>query len=540
MAMRNVSIPNRRARAAAHGLQTRRAPLAVAIALSALCTGVATLRADDASRPAHPDQLVFQPLRFDAPKAADYRVKIGGGIVAYVVPDRSNPIVNVTVLMRIGPDLDPPGKEGLAETALYLMTRSGTKTHSVKDIEDHIGALGAQMGSGIGGGFGGRGGGGGGGGLGIGPTEASASINLLSKDVDEGLAILGECLRAPGWDLARLQLRKDQARQDMKQRNDDSAGIEQREWGVLLRGEDHWSNHWATAQSLAAITADDLASFHHRYVGPQNFILAVSGDFDRAEMVKKLEKAFAAWPQPGERPGPPPAPKSASTPGWFLIDKDVNQCRASIGLPAIDRYDPQWAATSLMNDILGGGGFSSRLVNRIRSDEGLAYSVRSSLEGGTYYKDPWRAAFQTKVRSTAYAAQIAFQEITRMRDTVVSNDELQSSKDKFIEAFPSRFETAASIAGVLAVDELTGRAVRDPKFYAEFRDRIRAVTAAQVQAAAQRLLDPSKMTVLLVGNAKDILAGDPKYPVTIQKLAGGEPKRLPLRDPLTMKVALTP
>jgi len=212
----------------------------------------------------------------------------------------------------------------------------------------------------------------------------------------------------------------------------------------------------------------------------------------------------------------------------------------SIGLPAIDRYDPEWARAQVMNDILGGGGFSSRLVNRIRSDEGLAYSVRSSLEGGTYYRDAWRASFQTKVRSTAYAIQIAMQEIERMRDTAPAADEIESSKNKFVEAFPTRFETAGQIATTLANEEVTGRYQRDPKFYAEYRDRIRGVTAAQVQAEARRLLDPTKMTYLVVGNASDIEQGDPKHDVSIVKLAGGEPKRLPLRDPLTMKATPTP
>src|SRR5262249_46067918 len=147
----------------------------------------------DTAKPERPDQLVFQPLKFDPPAAADYRVKLGSGVIAYLVPDRSIPLVTVSVQMRIGADLDPEGKEGLAATTMYLLTRSGTKARSADDIEARIGALGAQMSSQIGFGFG-RGGGGPGGGGQEFATEASASINLLSKDVDEGLAILVECM----------------------------------------------------------------------------------------------------------------------------------------------------------------------------------------------------------------------------------------------------------------------------------------------------------------------------------------------------------
>jgi zinc protease len=193
-----------------------------------------------------------------------------------------------------------------------------------------------------------------------------------------------------------------------------------------------------------------------------------------------------------------------------------------------------------MNDILGGGGFSSRLVNRIRSDEGLAYSVRSSLEGGVWFKGPWRTQFQSKVRSVAYASQIAMTEITRMRDTEVSAEELELTKNKFIESLPAQFETATAIAWALAIEELTGRWQKDPNYFAELNARVSAITAADVQRVAKRLLDPSKMTVLLVGHASDMMLGDPKHDASITTLAGGEPRRLPLRDPMTMKAMPVP
>jgi zinc protease len=186
-----------------------------------------------------------------------------------------------------------------------------------------------------------------------------------------------------------------------------------------------------------------------------------------------------------------------------------------------------------MNFVLGGGGFTSRLVNRIRSDEGLAYSVGSRFEGGFYYPDPWRVVFQTKARSTAYALQIALDEIARMRDSLVTAGELATAKNSFIEGFPARFPTAAAIAGGLAAEELTGRYQKDPGFFAQFPSRVAAVTLADVQRVARRLLDPAKLTVLMVGSGQEIALGDGKHDVTVAQLAGGEPKPLALRDPLT-------
>jgi len=498
-----------------------------ALALLAACAAAAPAQ----EIVSHPDQLQFPSYTYVPPQASKYRVKLANGMIAYLVPDRSTPLVTVSVLMRLGPQLDPSGKEGLAAMCANLLTRSGTATMTAEQVETKVAGLGAQLESNVGGG----GGGFFGGGIPIGPSEGRATVNLLSKDVDEGLALLTSCLKTAAFQADRVKLYKDQALQRMKRRNDESGDIEEREWSALLRGDDHWSNRWSTKASIEGLTVDDLKAFQKRYVGPKNFLLAVSGDFDRGTMVKKLEAAFAKWPTPGEKPGLPPAPDKPAQAGWYMVEKDVNQGRVSIGLPSLDRYDPDWAAARVMNDILGGGGFTSRLVNRIRSDEGLAYSVNSRIEGGTYYPEPWRLVFQSKVRSVAYATEIALGEIGKIRDSLVTPTELTASRNKFVESLPVQFETASAIAGTLAAEELTGRYDKDPAYYADYAKRLNAVTAADVQRVAKRLLDPSKMTVLMVGQTGEMMKGDDKHPASIEKMAGGDPKRLPLRDPLTMK-----
>jgi zinc protease len=503
-----------------------RAPLG-ALALLGACA----LAASAQEIVSHPDQLQFPSYTYMAPQASKYRVKLSNGMIAYLVPDRGTPLVTVNVLMRLGPQLDPPGKEGTAAMCANLLTRSGTPTMTAEQVETKVASLGAQLDSNVGAG----GGGFFGGGVPIGPSEGRATVNLLSKAVDEGLALLTACLKGAAFQADRVKLYKDQALQNMKRRNDESGDIEEREWSVLLRGDDHWSNHWSTKASLDGITVDDLKVFQKRYVGPKNFILAVSGDFDRAAMTKKLEAAFAKWPTTGEKPAAPQAPDKPAQAGFYMVEKDVNQGRVSIGLPSLDRYDPDWAAARVMNDILGGGGFTSRLVNRIRSDEGLAYSVNSRIEGGTYYAEPWRLVFQSKVRSVAFATEIAMGEIQKMRDSLVTPTELEASRNKFVESLPVQFETASAIASTLAVEELTGRYDKDPAYFADYAKRLNAVSATDVERVAKRLLDPTKMTVLMVGQTGEMMKGDDKHPASITKLAGGDPKRLPLRDPLTMK-----
>jgi predicted Zn-dependent peptidase len=501
-------------------------------ALLALAAAAAlTLPAGAADLPPRPDQLKYPPLNYAAPKAADYRVTLPGGMVAYLVPDRDLPLVTVHVLMRIGAGPRPAGQGGSRRDE-PAHPRRHHHAHRHPD-QDRVAFPVAQLESSTGGAGGGPFGAGG---APIGGSESRATLNLLSKDIDEGLALLTDCLRNPAFQDDRLSLRKDQLLQSMKQRNDESSAIEEREFGFLMRGDSHWSNRYTTESSIQGITRADMQAMHKRYVGPKNFILAVSGDFDRATMVKNLEKAFAKWPVPGERPGPPAAPAAAATAGWFMVDKAVNQGRVSVGIRGIQRDDPDLYPMRVMNDILGGGGFTSRLVNRIRSDEGLAYQVNSRLGEGVYYAEPWRMVFQSKVRSVPYAMQIALVEINRMRDSLVTPDELETSRNGFFEAFPTQFATAGAIAGQLAADEVTGRYAKNPKYWAEYRDKIRAVTAQDVQRVAKKLLDPAKMTFLMVGDTKEITLGDPKHAdATIARLAGGDARHLPLRDPMTMK-----
>ncbi len=272
---------------------TLKFPSPVRVVTLALAALAALVGPATAQGPEHPSKLQYPAFRYVPPKAASYRVKLSNGMVAYLVPDRSTPLVNVAVLMRLGPQLDPVGKEGLAAMCANLLTRSGTATRSAEQVESRVASLGATLESGLGGG-GGRFMGGGG--LPLGGTEGRATVNVLSKDLDEGLALLTESLRGAAFQADRVKLLKDQLLQNMKRRNDESAEIEDREWSALLRGEDHWTNRWTTQASLDAITVDDLKAFQKRYVGPANFILAVSGDFDRASMVRKLEQAFANSP----------------------------------------------------------------------------------------------------------------------------------------------------------------------------------------------------------------------------------------------------
>jgi zinc protease len=467
--------------------------------------------------PGRPEKLVYPPLVYEPPSPAQFRVALKSGPVAYVIPDRELPLVNIAVYVRTGEYLEPEDKTSLASLTGYLLARGGTASRTAEELEERLAFLAAQLNSGVA------------------ETQGSVGLNLLSKDLDEGLGILREVLTAPRFQEDKLALRKKQLIQAMKMRNDDSSSIEGREASYLAYGESFWANHEPTLASVEAVTRDDLAAFHRKWFYPANFIVAASGDFDRDEMIAKLEKLFADWPFKGEKPGPIPTNTQFAQAGAYIVDKDVNQGRVRMMLPGIMRDNPDYYPVMVMNDILGGGGFTSRLVNRVRSDEGLAYSAGSSFPGGIYYPLTFTASFQSKSRTVPFAISIILEEIKRMTEEMVSDLELTTSKRGFIDRFPRTFSTKAQTASIFASDEFTGRFAKDPDFWKEHRGRVQEVTADDVLRVARKYLHPSECVILVVGQKDQILLGHPDHPVKLADLSGGKITELPLRDPLTMK-----
>jgi predicted Zn-dependent peptidase len=471
--------------------------------------------------PDRPEKLTYPPLVYEPPAPEKFRVALKSGPVAYVVPDRELPLVNIVVYAHAGSYLEPAGKEGLADLAGYLLVRGGTKSKTAEALEERLAFLAAELNSGIG------------------EDQGSVSLNLLAKDLDEGLAILREVLAAPRFQDDKIALRKQQMLQAMKERNDESAAIEEREHGFLAFGADFWANHYSTAASVDSITRADLERFHQRWFHPADFVVAASGDFDREQMLAKLEALFADWPFKGEASPAVPTNTTFAATGAYLVNKDVNQGRVAMMLPGILRDDPDYFAVVIMNDILGGGGFTSRIMNRVRSDEGLAYDAHSSFPGGVYYPRTFTAGFQSKSRTVAYAASIVLNEMKKIAAAPVTESELTVSKRGFVDRFPRTFATKAQVANAFAQDELTGRYARQPDYWRTYRSRLQAINQDDVLRVARKYLTPDKLVILVVGQKDQILLGYPDHAVKLTDLVQGPLKDLPLRDPMTMK-ALSP
>jgi predicted Zn-dependent peptidase len=198
--------------------------------------------------------------------------------------------------------------------------------------------------------------------------------------------------------------------------------------------------------------------------------------------------------------------------------------------PGIQRDNPDAIALRIMNDILGGGGFTSRVTNRVRSDEGLAYTAMTRLQPQVWYRGLFFGFFQSKNRTVALAAKLIFEEIERIKTEPVTQEELDVAKNALIEGFPQRFASKRSMLGQFVSDELTGRAA---DHWRTWRDRVAKVDAAAVQRVANEYLDTDSMSILVVGDWDAIEGGDLEGRASMNEFFGGEVEHLPMLDPLT-------
>ncbi len=468
--------------------------------------------------PAHPRELEFGPLDFEVPDAKEFRHTLSNGIPVYVVEDHSLPLVTISVTLRSGSFLEPPHKIGLASLTGSMLREGGTESLTAEEFDERVDFIAANMGS-----F-------------IDDTSGGGSMDCLSWVLDDALELFFDMLRRPRFQQDRLDVEKSSIIEGLRQRNDDARSIFGREWLWLLYGQDHFSTRLPTQASIEKITRQDLLDFHLRAFQADHLVIAVAGDVDPESIMEKLEKQVAGWgAATASIPWPPPILSHKPKPGLYHVEKDVPQGRVGIGhmgIQLVDWKNPDLAPILVMNDILGGGGFTSRITKRVRSDEGLAYSAYSVFGMSQHWPGVFRIGFQSKSATVAYAAKLALQEVRRIQTEPVTPQELGTSKNSFIDVFPRRFESAVSVATLFAADEFLGRG---HDYWDTYQNRLAGVTADDVLRIAKTYLHPERIVFLVIGRWAEIEPGDAEGKASMKEFFDGKVSHLPLRDPLTLE-----
>lgn len=409
---------------------------------------------------------------------------LDNGLVVYLSEDRALPLVRLDLTFRGGERYESDAEWGVASFAGGQMRDGGTEKMKPEALDDRLAFLAASISTSMG------------------DETGSASLDVLTKDFDEGLSLFSEVVLRPGFDEERFQLSKQRRVFQIEHRNDNPGQIVRREFDKLLYGEKHPRGREMTVRQVEAITRDHLAKAHKRFVRPNQSVLVAVGDFSSKEMLEKIRTAFGGWEKGEPLPPLPAAVDFTPKPGVYLVDKKVNQSNILVGHIGINRDNPDRFAVSLMNDVLGGGSFSSRITERVRSDEGLAYSANSSYAVGGREVGTFQASVQTKTESTGKAIALLLDEIKKIREAgSLSKNEFDTARESTLFSYVFRFENRMGNVSRLARYELDGRPMDTDRI--EF-DGYSKVTPAAVEAAAKTYLRPDALTILVVGDAEAI------------------------------------
>ena len=453
----------------------------VAILWAAVLLAPVAFSAELTSTLGDPRAMKFDPVTFTIPEVD--RVVLENGIIVYLLPDLELPLVTVSAMIRTGAVYEPPDKVGLAAMTGTVMRTGGTARMTGDQIDEELEFLAANVS------------------IGIGPESGTASLDILKKDLERGLAIFADLLRVPAFEPAKVELAKRQALEAIRRRPDSPAGIAGREFRKLLYGADHPFGRESTAETVTRITREDLASFHRQYFTPSGLILGVTGDFEKPAMLDALRKTFGDWkPQPVPLPAIPPMTASPTSRSVNVLNRDLSQTHLRVGHLSLKEDDPDYFALALLEDILGGNSFTSRLFRDLRSRQGLAYSVGSRLVPGNLGPGAFLLYALTKGSSTHQALASMLDHMERLRQEPVTDDELQFAKDAFLNSFVFSFADAGLIVSRLMALEYYGLP-RD--FLQRFRDSVVKLTKEDLLRVARKHLHPDRVIILAVGKDDD-------------------------------------
>lgn len=435
--------------------------------------------------PASYKDIAFPKFQYVAPFPADSRVQFSDSVTGYIIEDRRLPLIHFNVFFR---DNSVPAKvedEAAHELVSSMFRRGGSAKLSPQALDDSLEFIAASLAGSVG------------------TFQSLVSIECLSKDFPQLLALAREVFLTPAFDSSALEIQKAKSANAYEHRFDTPSGI--------LTALDSYTNYepnprlWtATADEFRKVRREDILREANGKFRKGRIVFALAGDFDRDSMTAEIKKYLADWPSDFRDSVQVPPIKLKNRPGIYLVDRDISQANISMSAPFVKRPHPDYYPTAVASFILGGGSFSSRLMSRVRSDNGLAYSIYSTVDNDYRDQGLVTIALQTKVESAAKALELIREEIQKLAAEPPSEAELAQAKKTLIESLPSLFDSPASTSVLFARGELLGK---KDSHYIDYIKEIEAVTTAQVSEMIAKYFDPSKMTISIVGPAdklKDI------------------------------------
>jgi zinc protease len=426
--------------------------------------------------------LIFALLFFASQTfALDVNKKVlENGLTVLHVEKRNLPLVMVTLLVKSGSVDELAEEAGLANLTASLLTE-GTRKRTSIEISEEAEFIGAKLGASAG------------------ADYCTVSLAVLKKDIDKGFELLSDILLNPTFPKKELKRKKQLIKGSLRQREEQPSFIASRAFKREVFGEHPYGRLLeGTPETINGIDRKDIVKYYSNHFLPNNSILSVVGDLVPAELDGLLKKWLSGWEdrQLRHRDIPAVSPPEKKV---VLINRNITQANILIGHPGVMRSNPDHYALTVMNYILGGGGFSSRLMDSIRDEMGLAYDVHS-IFSSSMYGGVFRAGVQTKNASAKTVIEEVLGHMKRIKKEAVTDSEIEDAKAFLMGSFPRRLDTMRKIANFLAVVEFYGLGLDYPDRYPEI---INSITREDVLRVAKKYLDTDNYVLVVVANQPD-------------------------------------
>ncbi len=406
-------------------------------------------------------------------------VTLKDGMRIYLVEDHQYPTIDMRAMVKVGSIYEPADKIGLASITGTVLRTGGTGTRSGDELDKMLETMGASVKTGIG------------------ENSGYVYMSLLKGDVDRGIDILADVLMQPVFAQDKIDLAKIELRSGISRRNDDIWSMTDREFNSLIYGKSSPYGRYPEYATVDNITRDDIVAFYSKYFHPNNIIFAVWGDFDSNAMQKKLEAAFGKWPSAETTfPEMPKVDYQYRYTVNFIQKSDVNQSHIQLGHIGGVLNDPDYPALVVMNEILS----MDRMFKVMRTKEGLTYAPRGNYGAGYDHPGVFDCGTQTKSESTVYAVKLMLNEVKKITDEPVTDEELQRAKDTYLNSFVFNFDRKSKIVTRLMTYAFFGYPL---DFIDKLKEGVEKVTKDDVLRAAKSHLHPGELQILVVGNKND-------------------------------------
>jgi zinc protease len=409
------------------------------------------------------------------------RIQLPNGMVIFLMEDHELPLIRGVAHVRGGSREEPAQKVGLVNILGASWRTGGTEKQTGDQLDDLLEGRAARVETGAD------------------DDSFNASFDVLKGDFETVFPIFLDVLRNPAFRQDKIDLARTQMNTVISRRNDEPASILQREAVKLGYGADSPYARQAEYATVAAVTREDLLSFHKRFVHPNNTIFGVVGDFDSAQMEARLRRAFESWPR-GPQAAVPSTQSTGAKPGVYFVAKgDVTQSNIALVHGGIQRNNPDYPAVAVMNEILS-GGFSGRLMNKLRSQRGLTYGVGGGLSAGWDHPALFTVSMATKSGTTLESIDALRQELRLLHTSPFTAEELSLAKESILNAFIFTRDSRRKVLDQAVLLEFYGFPA---DYYQKYPETIQRVTADDVARVAKKYVTPDQVAVLVVGNEKD-------------------------------------